>query len=114
MFPYHRYLEKANPMKSVLHGLKKEVVALLAAVLVLLVTGISFAVPHVVQDRFGNHNGDGVLLVNHKGIPHGLMHSMGRRGSGFCPQLPSMARAPDRFYNKKNPGRYIKAYFKNK
>lgn len=50
-------------------------------------------------DRLGSR----ILLAKHKGVPHGLLHSLGRKGSGICPQTRSTANAPDEFYVKKNP-----------
>lgn len=81
---------------------KNRIVAFLAAVFILPVTVFGFAIPPD-QDDAGKQAERGMLLARHRGTPHGLMHSMGRGGSGFCPQRRSTQKAPDGLYHQKNP-----------
>ncbi len=53
---------------------------------------------------------ESVLLAMHQGRPHGgrherhqQHHGMGRAGQGICPQTRTIAQAPDKIAQQKNP-----------
>ncbi len=53
---------------------------------------------------------ESVLLAMHQGRPHGgrherhqQHHGMGRAGQGICPQTRTIAQAPDKIAQRKNP-----------
>jgi len=78
---------------------------ILASVLLfaLPAASLSFPVSSAAGAGIEARVGHGILLAKHKGVPHGLLHSLGRKGSGICPQSRTTANAPDEFYTKSNP-----------
>ena len=91
-------------MKRYLQNGSKYFICWLVVLTVLLAITFCFAMPAITKTLESEWTKYNFMFVKHRGVPHhGLMHSMGRGGSGFCPQLRATVKAPDELYNQSNP-----------